>query len=163
MTEFAGQLKELRQERNLTQQQLADALHVTRQSVSNWERGANLPDIETIVQIAETCHVSLDVLIMGEDGGSEMKDKLVRDGSDARRAHTNLVATAIGAAIMAAGLALWLIKANSVEYVDAEGFLHENFYLVPLGWLFIFAGLVVVVVSNIMFWRHGHRTERSGK
>ncbi len=161
MTEIAQQLKGLRAEHHLTQQQLADALHVTRQTVSNWERGANLPDIETIVTIATTYHVSLDELILGKDGGSEMKEKLVRDGSDVRRAHMNMVTSLVGALVMAGGLLLWLIKANSVEYIDAEGFLHENFWLIPAGWFLIFAGLLVILVSNVLFW-HRQRKARRG-
>lgn len=57
-------MKELRAEHHLTQQELADALGVTRQSVSNWEWGKNLPDIEAIVCISETYGISLDTLIL---------------------------------------------------------------------------------------------------
>lgn len=64
MTEITEALKELRAEHHLTQQELADALGVTRQSVSNWEQGKNLPDIEAIVCISETCGISLDTLIL---------------------------------------------------------------------------------------------------
>lgn len=64
MAEIAEALKELRAEHHLTQHELADAPGVTRQSVSNWERGKNLPDIETIVCISETCGISLDTLIL---------------------------------------------------------------------------------------------------
>lgn len=64
MAEITEALKELRAEHHLTQQELADTLGVTRQSVSNWERGKNLPDIEAIVCISETYGISLDTLIL---------------------------------------------------------------------------------------------------
>lgn len=100
MAEIAEALRGLRQEHHLTQQELADALGVTRQSVSNWERGKNLPDIETIVCISETHGISLDTLILGKDGKSEMKEKLVRDGADGAREQRFELAAAMGASVV---------------------------------------------------------------
>lgn len=157
MAEISEALKSLRAEHHLSQQGLADALGVTRQSVSNWERGKNLPDIETIVCIAETYGISLDTLILGKDGRSEMKEKLVRDGSEGRRARANFAACLVGAALMCMGAMLWLVKGASVEYIDAEGVLHENFFLLPLGLLFMAAGFVAVVASGIAYLRHRRR------
>ena len=42
---FGKNLRVLRSERGVSQQELADAIHVTRQSISKWERGAGNPDI----------------------------------------------------------------------------------------------------------------------
>ena len=137
----------------LTEQELADALGVTRQSVSSWERGKNLPDIETIVCISETHGISLDTLILGKDGKSEMKEKLMRDGADGAREQRYELAAAMGAVLMLAGIALWFVKAHTVEYIDAEGILHESFWLIPAGWLFVFLGASVVLVSVIGFVR----------
>lgn len=117
-------------------------------------------NIETIITIAMTYHVSLDELILGKDGGSEMKDKLVRDGSDVRRAHMNMVTSLIGACVMAMELLLWLIKAHTVEYIDAEGFLHENFWLIGAGWLLVLVGAATILVTNALFWHHQHRARR---
>lgn len=153
MAEIIEALKELRAEHHLTQQELADAPGVTRQSVSNWERGKNLPDIETIVCISEICGISLDTLILGKDGKSEMKEKLVRDGADGAREQRFELAAAMGAVLMLAGIALWFVKAHAVEYIDAEGILHESFWLIPAGWLFVFLGASVVLVSVIGFVR----------
>lgn len=72
--EFGDQMRQLRKREGLTQEQLAQRLMVTRQAVSNWERGTNLPDIETLIRIATTFHVSLDLLILGK-GESNMDDK----------------------------------------------------------------------------------------
>ena len=46
---------------------MAQKLHVTRQAVSNWENGKNLPDLGMLVEIARTFHVSLDWLMLGGD------------------------------------------------------------------------------------------------
>jgi transcriptional regulator with XRE-family HTH domain len=96
----------------------------TRQAVSNWERGSNLPDIETLIRIATTFDESLDRLILGREGDGRMDEriktngaqdargahggagngklaeKLIRDGSEGRRARTNMATVAIGCALM---------------------------------------------------------------
>ncbi len=46
---FSEQLKTLRQQHHLTQQALADDLHVSRQAISNWENDKNMPDIEVLI------------------------------------------------------------------------------------------------------------------
>lgn len=49
--EFHEQIKQIRKEQKLTQEQFANTLHVTRQAVSNWESNKNLPDLEMLVFI----------------------------------------------------------------------------------------------------------------
>ena len=46
-------LKVLRREKGLTQEQLAEVLHVSGRSVSRWETGSNMPDLSILIQIAE--------------------------------------------------------------------------------------------------------------
>ena len=58
--EFNEQIKRLRKENNLTQEEMAKKLNVTRQAISNWENNRNLPDFEMIILIAKTFGVSLD-------------------------------------------------------------------------------------------------------
>ena len=59
-------IKNLRKEKGLTQDQLAEALHVTRQAVSNWETGKTEPDIETLSQLAEFFEVDVEKIIYGK-------------------------------------------------------------------------------------------------
>jgi len=59
---FADKLKTLREERGLSQSQLAGKLYVTRQAVSKWERGAGMPDIPSLQKIADCFHVTIDDL-----------------------------------------------------------------------------------------------------
>ena len=65
--EFSQQIREIRNKNRMTQEEMAQKLHVTRQAVSNWENGKNLPDLGMLVEIARTFHVSLDWLILGGD------------------------------------------------------------------------------------------------
>lgn len=59
-------LKELRKEKNLTQEQLAEQLNVSGRTVSRWETGSNMPDISILVDLAESYNVSIPEIIDGE-------------------------------------------------------------------------------------------------
>lgn len=61
--DFDKKIIELRKQLNLTQEDLAEKLNVSRQTVSNWETSKCYPDIETLVIISNKFNVSLDVLI----------------------------------------------------------------------------------------------------
>ena len=59
-------LRQLRRERGLTQEQLAERLGVSNRSVSRWENGATLPDLGLLVELADFYQVDLGELIRGE-------------------------------------------------------------------------------------------------
>ncbi len=52
-------LKDLRKEKGLTQEQLAETLNVSRRTVSRWETGSNMPDLDLLMDIAEQHEVNL--------------------------------------------------------------------------------------------------------
>ena len=56
----------LRTERGLSQGDLADALGVSRQSISKWETDASVPELEKLRRLSELFHISLDALVGGE-------------------------------------------------------------------------------------------------
>ena len=63
-------MKELRTAKGMTQEQLADAVHVSRAAVSKWERGLSFPDVELLEPLADVFGVSVSDLLSGE-----VKDK----------------------------------------------------------------------------------------
>lgn len=65
MTEdsFGKTLAKLRKERKLTQQELADLLHVTNKTISKWETNTTAPDIDTLKRISQVLKVPVDVLL----------------------------------------------------------------------------------------------------
>lgn len=67
MKELNQQLKDLREKYHLSQEELASQLNVTRQAVSNYERGKTVPDIFTLQRIAEIYDISIDQLLSTED------------------------------------------------------------------------------------------------
>lgn len=147
--DFGEQLRKIRTDRGLTQEQVASRLNVSRQTISNWENNKNLPDLEMVVEISMAYKLSLDQLILGGESMNNMTEKLIKDGSETRRAKINLISLLIGAALLCIGALCILMKASSVEYIDAQGFLHENFFLLPIGFFFIFSGLVTFIVTGI--------------
>ena len=60
---FAENMRELRKERNLSQEGLAELLGVSRQAVSKWEQGEGYPEAETLLLLARELKVSLDHLM----------------------------------------------------------------------------------------------------
>lgn len=71
-------LKQLRKERNLTQENLAEKLNVSNRTISRWETGSNMPDIGMLVEIADFYDVSIPEIINGERK-SENMDQETRD------------------------------------------------------------------------------------
>lgn len=67
MVNFGEKIKQLREEKGMTQQFLAEKLYVTRQAVSRWECGARYPDLLTAKKIAQVLEVSVDELLSGEE------------------------------------------------------------------------------------------------
>lgn len=64
---LSDNIKKLREERNLTQQQLADKLYVSRQTICRWENGSRCPDLITAKKLALELGVSMDDLVSDED------------------------------------------------------------------------------------------------
>lgn len=60
-------IKKLREEKNLTQQQLADQLYVSRQTICRWENGSRCPDLIMEKKLALELGVSMDELVSDED------------------------------------------------------------------------------------------------
>ena len=71
MTMFKDNLIHLRKVQNLTQEEVADKVGVSRQAVAKWECGETVPDIEKCRLLAELFDVSLDSLVNYESSGSE--------------------------------------------------------------------------------------------
>jgi transcriptional regulator with XRE-family HTH domain len=97
---FSDKLKELRTEKGLSQGDLAEALFVSQQAVSRWERGKGYPDILTLKKIATLFEVPLDQLIGVEEYEGAKEQKLVHP--------SYLFAGVIAVYVVLIGLCLWL-------------------------------------------------------
>lgn len=69
-------LKELRKEKEITQEQFAEVLGVSGRTVSRWETGNNMPDISLLISIAEYFDVSIPEIINGERKSENMREEV---------------------------------------------------------------------------------------
>lgn len=73
---IAKLLSELRKEKGLTQQQVADIAFVTRESVSKWERGINTPDAQSLLILSKLYNVTANEILYGERETKENKEEI---------------------------------------------------------------------------------------
>ena len=85
--EIANRLQKLRKEKGYSQEQLAEALGISRQAVSKWERAESSPDTDNLICLAKIYGISLDELLSTDDGvgdiiendeALEVKEKIVK-------------------------------------------------------------------------------------
>jgi len=65
--EFRQRLQDLRHQHGLTQEQLADRIHISRAAVSKWESGRGFPNIEALKNLSRVFGVSVDHLLTGDE------------------------------------------------------------------------------------------------
>lgn len=128
--EIGKQIKKYRSELSLSQEEFADKIFVTRQTVSNWENDKSYPDINSLVLMSNVFGVSLDNLIKGDV--DEMNEKIKTEDIESLNKENNwLTATFIwdffmlvpmlklfgiwGAVIFGVVFLLGFIKAVKVE------------------------------------------------
>ncbi|PEA78600.1 helix-turn-helix domain-containing protein [Bacillus wiedmannii] len=73
---FSERLKQEREKRNWSQHDLAEKIHVSRQSVSKWETGKNYPSIEIIIHLSDLFGITIDELLRGDE---ELTQKVIED------------------------------------------------------------------------------------
>ncbi len=73
---FSERLKKEREKRNWSQNDLAEKIHVSRQSVSKWETGKNYPSIEVLINLSDLFQITVDELLRSDE---ELKEKIIRE------------------------------------------------------------------------------------
>lgn len=72
---FGENLKKLRKEKGLSQQEVALRLHVVRQTVSKWEQGLSVPDADLLVKLADVLETDVSHLLCGEADRRESRGR----------------------------------------------------------------------------------------
>ena len=85
--EFNEKLQKLRTNENLTQEELAEKLYVSRTAISKWESGRGYPSIDSLKAIAKYFHVTIDELI----GGEEIVTLAEQDIKESNKKYTTLL------------------------------------------------------------------------
>lgn len=74
---FHENLRSIRKERNISQEDLAEMLNVSRQAVSKWEQGAVYPETDTLILLSEKLDISLDYLLRDKEAPTHAHEKTV--------------------------------------------------------------------------------------
>lgn len=79
---FSEKLQRLRKEKGLSQEQLAELLKVSRQSVSKWESGKTYPEIDKLIVLSDLFEITLDDLVKDKDGNTNTNIKSEEEEED---------------------------------------------------------------------------------
>lgn len=100
---LGANLQFLRKKENMTQEQLAEVLGVSRQSISKWESDASYPETDKIMQMCDMFHCNMDTLMRGDLEETVVEDTAKYDMNMNR--FSIMVAIGVGLIIMATGIA----------------------------------------------------------
>ncbi len=75
-TKVAAFIKGLRNEKKITQEELAEKFNVSRRTVSRWETGSNLPDIDVLIEMSDFFNVDLREILDGERKAEKMNQEV---------------------------------------------------------------------------------------
>ena len=131
--ELGGQIKRHRARLGLSQEELAEKIFVTRQSVSNWETGKTYPDLQSLLRLSELFGLSLDELIKGDI--EIMKETIDREEIQKMNRWGNLLAVLF--------LAMVILPVPLLKTLDTLGF------LLVMGPLFTVAMAVALRVEKL--------------
>ncbi len=107
-------LKELRKQKGLTQEQIAEKFNVSSRTISRWENGHNMPDLDILIEISDYYEVDLREILNGErksgDMDKEMKETLLQAAD-----YTNTEAERYNKRVrICNGIALFLVLAYTI-------------------------------------------------
>ena len=107
-------LKELRKQKGLTQEQIAEKFNVSNRTISRWENGHNMPDLDILIEISDYYEVDLREILNGErksgDMDKEMKETLLQAAD-----YTNTEAERYNKRVrICNGIALFLVLAYTI-------------------------------------------------
>ena len=146
MERIGGFLKNLRKEKEITQEQLAEKLGVSSRTVSRWETGSNLPDLGMLIELSDLYNVDIRELIDGERKSENMdqetKDTLMKAADYAEQDKKRLKKKMLD---MMAGVLIWLGFVSLMHYCGYQGRPYQNFLEFTLG------ATMAVLVLNMMY------------
>lgn len=149
--EFHEKLQELRKSRNLTQEELAEELYVSRTAISKWESGRGYPSIDSLKAISGFFSISIDELLSA--------DALVSIAEKENRSNIQRICDMLFGTVDLIGILLALLPLysrqmdNSVIAVNLWKFKPANGWICIICWLlivaFVLLGIVKIVLNHM--------------
>ena len=112
--DFGEKIKELREAKGMTQQNLADLLFVTRQTVSRWEGGSRYPDLVTAKNLADILDTTVDTL-MADDAAMNIEQRSKAYGRFAGKIETMVIALCVAVSLGNLFFSCWWLRDCVVE------------------------------------------------
>ena len=116
---IGDKLKKARMDKNLTQEEVAEKIFVSRQSISNWENNRTYPDIGNVLALSDLYQISLDELLKGSDNFMEH----LEESTDLVKSNKKLMA------LMVLTLIAMIVMAIFTEFLPERVFLVSIFTL----------------------------------
>lgn len=135
---FEENLRELRKNAGLSQEELAERLDVSRQSVSKWENGSASPELEKLMQICDLFHCTLDELLKGE---LKEQPSLDKETYEKQRKLERLLVT-VGVGLLIVGASIYCLL--EPRFTGTKSMYADVIFL-----LFVFAGVICFVTMGM--------------
>ncbi len=148
--EFHEKLQELRKSRGLTQEELAEALFVSRTAISKWESGRGYPSIDSLKEISRYFSVSIDDLLSGE--------QLIFIAEKENKSNLNSVCNLLEGfvdvfSLMLIFLPLYPKPVNGYIYsVNLLGYVGNNTFIIKTYWALFISLTVTGIVKTLMVY-----------
>lgn len=134
-------LKQLRKDRNLSQEQLAQTFNVSNRTISRWETGINLPDVSLLTEIASFYNISVDDILQGQISNNinDSNKTIIRVAEYSENKMKNKIFLAVGIIINI--LSLILIISGFVMFPSESSWSS----------IFAFLGVIGIIISIFIF------------
>ena len=148
--EFYEKLQELRKSRGLTQEELAEALFVSRTAISKWESGRGYPSIDSLKEISRYFSVSIDDLLSGE--------QLIFIAEKENKSNLNGVCDLLWGfvdlfSLMLIFLPLYPKPVNGYIYsVNLFGYVDGNMFIIRIYWALFISLTITGIVKILMVY-----------
>lgn len=155
-------IKSLRKSNGLSQEQLANEMHVVRQTVSKWERGLSVPDSDSLIKLSEILHTSVSVLLgenveeVHETELDKLSDKLEEinlqffENKQKKITIYRNIFIVIDALIVVVFLALFFMKSSYLQWDTTDSnTMVMKFILQSFEWEFVRVAPLIFVICII--------------
>lgn len=158
--EFHEKLQELRKSRGLTQEELAEALFVSRTAISKWESGRGYPSIDSLKEISSYFSVSIDDLLSGE--------QLILIAEKENKSNLNSVCDLLLGfvdlfSLMLIFLPLYPKPVSGYIYsVNLFGYVDSNMFIIRIYWALFISLTITGIVKILMLYFKFEKGKKSG-
>ena len=150
-------LKELRKEKDLTQEQLAEKFHVAARTVSRWETGRNMPDLSLLVELADYYDVDIREILDGERKSESMekeeKETLLKVAEYADKQKRQAILRAVilfSLEMICAGYTIAMV----IMVLKGDGRISAVYAIVPALITAVFSLILVINAKDYVTNRH---------